>query len=115
LPDLQDVISESSETGAWDYWVIAKVLTAYNYQMLVDLYENIPFTEALDEVNNKYPSYDDGKTVVYPGVLSMLDEAIAKEADGEENPSAYINKYDFFLGGDVAKWVGFARNLKLKM
>jgi hypothetical protein len=115
LPDLQDVIDESSENGAWDYWLIAKVLTAYNYQMLADLYENIPYTEALDAATNKYPSYDDGKTVVYPAVLKMLDEAIAKQADAESSPSAYIDTYDFFLGGNCTKWAGFARNLKLKM
>jgi hypothetical protein len=115
LPDLQDVIDESSESGAWDYWLIAKVLTAYNYQMLVDLYENIPFTEALDAATTKYPKYDDGKTVVYPAVLNILDEAIAKQADAEASPSAYIDTYDFFLGGNCTKWAGFARNLKLKM
>ena len=39
LPDLKVVITMAEEDEAWDYWVIAKVLTAYNYHMLVDLYD----------------------------------------------------------------------------
>lgn len=51
LPDLKDVITMAEQEEAWDYWAIAKVLTAYNYHMLADLYEDIPFTEALDQEN----------------------------------------------------------------
>lgn len=36
LPDLKDVLSMAEQEEAWDYWVIAKVLTAYNYHMLAD-------------------------------------------------------------------------------
>lgn len=115
LPDLKDIITQSEETEAWDYWLIAKVLTAYNYHMLTDIYEDIPFTEALDIDNNKYPSYDDSKTVVYPGILSLLDEAIAKGDDAKATQSAYIDTYDMFLYGDIDAWIGFAKNLKLKV
>lgn len=114
LPDLKDVMTQAEAEGAWDYWVIAKILTAYNYHILADLYEDIPFTEALD-LNNKYPKYDDGRSVVYPGILAMLDEAIAKEADAKKVASPYIDRYDMFMGGDMNKWVGFAKNLKLKV
>lgn len=31
LPDLKDIITTSESEEMWDYWVIAKVLTAYNY------------------------------------------------------------------------------------
>lgn len=115
LPDLKDVITMSEQDEAWDYWVIAKVLTAYNYHMLADLYEDIPFTEALDQVNYPYPHYDDGRTVVYPGILAILDEAIAKCPQAAEKSSSYIETYDMFLEGDIDKWRRFAKNLKLKV
>ena len=115
LPDLKDVITMSERDEAWDYWVIAKVLTAYNYHMLADLYEDIPFTEALDQVNYPYPHYDDGRTVVYPGILAILDEAIAKCPQAAEKSSSYIETYDMFLEGDIDKWRRFAKNLKLKV
>lgn len=115
LPDLKDVITMAEEEEAWDYWVIAKVLTAYNYHMLADLYEDIPFTEALDQEKYPYPHYDDGRTVVYPGILSLLQEAIDKCPQAAEKSSSYIETYDMFLGGDIEKWRRFAKNLKLKV
>lgn len=114
LPDLKDIIDMAEKDEAWDYWVIAKVLTAYNYHMLTDLYEDIPFTQALDIVNYPYPEYDDSKTVVYPGILGILDEAIAK-CDEVTNSSAYIETYDMFLEGDIDSWRKFAKSLKLKV
>lgn len=115
LPDLKDVLSMAEQEEAWDYWVIAKVLTAYNYHMLADLYEDIPFTEALDQEKYPYPHYDDGHTVVYPGILSLLQEAIDKCPQAAEKSSSYIDTYDMFLEGDIEKWRKFAKNLKLKV
>lgn len=115
LPDLKDVIAMAEQEEAWDYWVIAKVLTAYNYHMLADLYEDIPFTEALDQEKYPYPHYDDGRTVVYPGILSLLQEAIDKCPQAAEKSSSYIDTYDMFLEGDINKWRKFAKNLKLKV
>jgi len=115
LPDLKDVITMAEQEEAWDYWAIAKVLTAYNYHMLADLYEDIPFTEALDQEKYPYPHYDDGRTVVYPGILSLLQEAIDKCPQAAEKSSSYIDTYDMFLEGDIEKWRKFAKNLKLKV
>lgn len=115
LPDLKDVITSAEEQGAWDYWVIAKVLTAYNFHILTDLYEDIPFTEALDINNNPQPHYDDSQTVVYPGILNMLDEALSRIADAKATNSVGLETYDMFLGGDMDKWEKFAKNLKLKV
>ena len=82
--------------------------------MLTDSYCDIPFTEALDAANAN-PKFDDSKTVVYPGIISILDEAIAKEADAvASNATSPVANYDCFLGGDMSKWVAFAKSLKLK-
>lgn len=115
LPDLQEIISKAEENGAWDYWVIAKVLTAYNYHILADLYEDIPFIEAMDSENFPQPHYDDGQTIVYPGILSILDEALAKASDAEATQSPNLSTYDMFLEGNMDSWRRFAKNLKLKI
>lgn len=115
LQDLKIMMSLAEEQEAWNYWVIGKILTAYNYHVLTDLYGDIPFTEALDIKKYPAPKYDDSKTVVYPGIIKMLDDAIAKapEATGGMNP--LIEKQDYFLNGDISKWVSFAKSLKLKI
>lgn len=116
LPDLKQVIEKAEEEGAWHYWMMAKVLMAYNYHILTDLYEDIPFTEAVQPKEFPNPKYDDSKTVVYPGILAMLDEAIAKKADAAAALGAGKTvKDDFYFTGNVNKWVSFAKSLKLKI
>jgi hypothetical protein len=115
LPDLKILLSQAEAQQAWNYWVIGKILTAYNYHILTDFYGDIPFTEALNAAEFPAPKYDDSKTVVYPGIISLLDEAIAKapEAKGGSLPS--ITNGDYFFGGNIDKWVAFAKTLKLKI
>lgn len=112
LADLKIAIKNAEETGAWEYYVASKILMAYNFLMLTDSYGDIPFTEALN-VEVKNPKFDDSKSVVYPGIITLLDEALAKEADAAKRPSMDVN--DFFFGGNMTKWCQFARSLKLKM
>jgi hypothetical protein len=113
LPDLKFAIEKAEEEGTWDYWVIAKILTAYNFHILAEFYEDIPFTEALQVAKFSYPKYDDSKTVVYPGIISLLDEAIEKEAAAKATDN--IISVDFFFDGDIDKWIAFAKSLKLKI
>ena len=114
LEDLRLAIAETEQTEQWNWWLMAKVLTAYHFMMLTDSYGDIPFTEAFDP-KNPNPKFDDSKTVVYPGIIALLDEAIAKGNDAiAANTLSAVNNYDCFFGGDMSKWVAFAKSLKLK-
>lgn len=115
LPDLKILISMAEEKNAWNYWVIGKTLTAFNYHFLTDMYGDIPFTEALQAKEFPAPKYDDSKTVVYPGIIALLDEAIAKESDAKANTNPVITKEDYFFYGNIDKWIAFAKTLKLKL
>lgn len=115
LPDAKIMVEQSEAAGEWNYWLIGKVLMAYNWSILVDLYEDIPFTEALNADEFPYPNYDSGRDVVYPALLDMLDEAIAKESAAKDKSLPSINNKDFFFEGDIDKWVAFAKSLKLKI
>lgn len=120
LPDLDLVIKQTEASKAWNYWAIAKVMMAFNYHFLVDTYGSIPFTEALKGDENVFsPKYDDSKTVVYPGILAILDEVIAKAADLEGASLPDLTTQDFIFGTpsgtDMKKWVAFAKSLKLKL
>jgi hypothetical protein len=115
LPDLKILIEKAEESNAWNYWVIAKILTAFNYHFLTDLYGDIPFTEALQAKEFPAPKYDDSKTVVYPGIIALLDEAIAKEADAKANTNPIITKGDYYFNGNIDNWIAFAKTLKFKL
>lgn len=116
LLDDQTMIASAETQGAWNYWVIGKILMAYNYLMLTDLYGDIPFTQALNSDEYPNPDFDDSKTVVYPGIIKMLDDAIAKESDAVSAKVEFpLTNADLYCNGDVEKWVAFAKSLKLKM
>jgi len=113
LPDLKRAISQSETEGAWHYWLAAKVMTAFDFNMLVSLYEKIPFTEALMGDVNFTPIFDDSKKVD-AGLIAILDAAIAKKNDAAAMATSMEAK-DMVFGGDVSKWVKFAKTLKLKI
>ena len=115
LPDLDLVIKGSTASEEWNYWVMGKTMTAFMYHILVDSYGSIPFTEAIAGNDNTTPKYDDSKTVVYPGLLAMLDEVIAKKAEATAGGLPTVTKQDLVFAGDVDKWIQFAKSLKLKL
>lgn len=113
LEDLKFVRTQAAEDGTPNYEAIAMILSAYTYQILVDVWDEVPFTEALaGKDGNLNPSYDDGQDV-YDGIIAMIDEALALV-----DPSAAAitpGADDFLMGGDMAKWTRFANTLKLRI
>ncbi len=89
---------------------IIETLTVYTYSVLVDLFGNVPYTEALDALNHPSPAYDDAATI-YADLFERLDAAIAQmDTDG-----ASFGSGDYIYQGDMAQWLKFANSLKLRM
>ncbi len=113
LVDL-NYITKNSNSAA--YRGIANVLKAYLFQGLVDHFGDIPFTEAIsgaiDDGSILTPNSDSAATVIYPGLVTMLDEALSdlQVADGSA-----VGTDDFIYEGDIAKWTKFANSLKLRI
>lgn len=89
--------------------IISDILEVYAYNLLVNTYGNIPYTEALNSTI-PYPKYDDAKTV-FMDLLTRLDTCIAGL-----NPSAKsLGVADQIYNGNITEWQKFAATLKLKM
>lgn len=103
-------------TGAVDYSAyraIAKTIKGFQYQYLVDIYGDIPYTEANLRGANTTPKYDDAETV-YTQVIDELTAAaeLALNLPGNaEDPAAQ----DVIFGGDMNRWAQFANSIKLRM
>ena len=112
LTDYEYVRKITAPKGNWKYYSIATIMQAYTFQVLADLYDKVPFTEALKGLENMQPHYDNG-SVVYDSLLVRINDAIAKDFSLEtvETPGAE----DFIFNGDITKWIQFANTLKLKM
>ncbi|AFM04491.1 hypothetical protein Fleli_2109 [Bernardetia litoralis DSM 6794] len=87
-----------------------EIMSAYTYTTLIDVFGNIPYSEALD-VSNLSPKYDDAQTV-YSDLITRLDAAISSTDVGTEGFSA---GQDPVFGGNMSQWIKFANSLKLRM
>ncbi len=89
---------------------IIEILNVYTFQRMVDIFGDIPYSEALSIDENINPKYDDAASI-YTSLFTRLDAAIAKLDD----TNGSFGSADLYNGGDVAKWKMFANALKLKM
>lgn len=113
LVNYQYIEDQSAENSSLAYFnAVAKVMKVWDYHMLVDVYGDIPYSEAIQGAANVTPAYD-GQVAVYQDLVAKLNTAIdvfttAEGANG-------LGSADVMFGGDVAKWARFANTLKLRL
>jgi hypothetical protein len=113
LKALQYVKEESEKEQEWNYFLIANVMQVYTFQLLADLYDEIPFSEALKgESGIANPHYEKGQDI-YDSLIVRLDYALAKDFDKEGLKDPGNN--DVLFNGNMDRWVEFANTLKLKL
>ncbi len=113
LADYQLAISKAQARADWRYNLMATVLKAYTYQVLVDLYDQVPYFEAFQGQANLQPKFDDGYTI-YKALLAEIDAALAKDYKTLKFSDTQ-KATDFVFYGDMNKWEQFANTLELKM
>jgi hypothetical protein len=95
---------------------VARVLRAYIFGMITDLWGDAPYSQALNaELGSNYfkPKFDDQKDI-YLGILADLDTANVLLS---KNAAAYSNvasKQDVIYSGNPEKWRKFANSLALR-
>ena len=111
LPDIKQLITltEGPESSTPHYAGAAKILQGYVMMTLVDMFGDVPFSDAGQGVANPSPVAD-GQADIYNAALALLDDGIADM--GRESSS--IAADDLFYGGDATKWIKFANTLKVK-
>jgi len=109
---LQAIINKTSDENAY-FIAIAKALKVHNMQYMVDLYGDIPYTEAFQRGTNYQPVYDSALSV-YQSMYAELEDAstLINDATGiATNPGTS----DVMLGGDMTMWSKLINTLKLKL
>ncbi len=113
LKQYQDLLNLGDEYAA--YKGIALIMQSYTYQILVDLYGDIPYTEALQRGSNATPAYTNAEEV-YDNLILVLSSAIAMLEEAEENPTLIVpGSDDIVYGGDLSSWKRFANTVKLRI
>lgn len=108
MPNVKVMQKKAEAISEWGTSLAATTLRAFAYQLLVDCYGEMPYTEAQD-VSNLNPKFDDGQ-VIYEGIIKELDEALEIA-----NPDQKVAKNFTFPDGKADGWIKFANAQKLKM
>lgn len=132
--DYQIIQSKAAQAGAGFYEGIARIMKAHNFQMLVDVYGNVPYSQAMKGGANPTPAYDNGVDI-YKNLFRELDAAIALIKGAvvtNTNANKGIWNNDIVFGNPTVslssladittytntmkgKWIRFANTIKLRL
>lgn len=90
--------------------ILIDILTVYTYQILVDTFGDIPYSEALKGSGDYLPKYD--KAVdIYKDLIARLNNDIATI----DTNGAAFGAADAIYNDDLQAWVKFAQSIKVKL
>jgi len=101
------------------YIAVAKLMKAFHFSILVDVYNDVPYSKAFDPLNSVHPAYDKGVNI-YADLFKQIDSAIiyfdlAKNTVTSQDQS-YDGVYGTLSAGDeMDAWIRFANTLELKL
>ncbi|MBK6263459.1 SusD/RagB family nutrient-binding outer membrane lipoprotein [Marivirga sp. S37H4] len=120
INDLEEIIRINDELDLEDPTVnaaqvnnqnaIATIMKAWAYHNMVDIYGNIPYSEALRGSEIPNPAYDDQEEI-YNSLITNVQNAVA---DIDEDEPGFAGG-DVVYGGDMSKWAKFGNSLLLRM
>lgn len=107
----QLIKEQAQKEGSPFYLGITKIMQGWHFLRMVDLYNNVPFDEALQGIKYLSPKYEDGKTV-YEKSINLISEGIndIKSAAAIHAPG----KADVIFEGNKQLWAKFGNTIKLR-
>ncbi len=109
--NVPDLIEKAEKEGAYHYIGAALTIKAMGFIMMVDLYGEMPYTDAVG--SNYAPFYDNGDTI-YHGCLDDLDKAIENFSKAQEPGATGLAAGDTWCGGDPQAWIRLCYGLKAR-
>ena len=109
--NLQPLIEKATAEEAWHYVGAAQLIHAWGFMIMLDLYGEMPYEEALASIRTA--KYDDGKTIYY-GCMDMLEKAIENLSKTQPASATPLSSGDIWNGGSADKWLKLAYGLKAR-
>ncbi|MCE6990178.1 SusD/RagB family nutrient-binding outer membrane lipoprotein [Dyadobacter sp. CY323] len=109
LTDFSTLIKLGEEAGNPNYQAVGLILKSWSFQILTDLYGDIPYSQAVKIDEYLTPKYDAQKDV-YIGLLADL-----KKAGDQINVGGNPIAGDLIYAGNMTKWKKFANSLRLRI
>jgi len=115
LMNLKIIIDKGTEAGNLKYVGIAKILKAFTYSQLVDVFGDVPFSEASQLEDQVYNAKFDKGSEIYPQLFTLIDEGISDLSNTEALNLSEPDADDVIYKGNVDNWIKAANTLKLKL
>ena len=110
---IRDVVTSMNywkDNNVEDCYQIARIMRAYIFHRMTDMYGDIPYSEAALPNLFSYPKYD-SQEFIYKDMLKEIDEAQSALGTG----FASMGKHDIYFNGDMTAWKKFANSLMLRL
>jgi hypothetical protein len=116
LNDYNIIQTQGTASGYPYHAAIARIMKVFNFQLLVDSYGDIPYTNALQGGTGiTSPTYDKAADI-YKDFIVQLDGAIADiNAAAKISGVRVVGSEDVVFAGNMAQWKRFANSLKLRI
>ena len=111
---LNALMREAEVNDALHFRGIARILKAFTFMTFVDIWGEVPFSQAFDLQTYTHPAPDRGQDI-YNALFVMLRGAREDLYAGNSNPQFPIGAADLFYGGQIVNWVRLANSLQFRM
>ncbi len=113
LVNIEAMLPLAEEKNLTTHIAVGKIIKAYVYITLVDLYGDVPASEAIKGAEGVLnPGVDPGSDI-YAMAMGLLGEARTELAKTGASAGAALSR-DIYYGGDRKKWTAFANSLEMK-
>ncbi|MEZ4971906.1 MAG: SusD/RagB family nutrient-binding outer membrane lipoprotein [Cyclobacteriaceae bacterium] len=113
LVNIEAMLPLAEEANLTTHIGVGKIIKAYTYLCLADIYGDVPATDALKGTEGVLNPDADSSEDVYAMALTLLDEARTELAKTGADAGAGLTR-DIFYNGNRTNWTAFANSLELK-
>jgi hypothetical protein len=111
LIDIRTMTPLAEESELFTHVAIGQILEAYAMMNMVDLFGDVPYSEAARGVEGIFnPAVDSGADI-YAALDALLQDALANLAKNELT----LPSNDLYYGGDEGKWIKAANTIRLRL
>lgn len=113
LTDINTLIEQGTASGNLVYVGIAQMQKAYLMSNAVDLWGDVPYTEATQLPGGIISPKFDNQKEIYASIFELIETAKINLSSTTDLTKP--GKDDLFYNGDADKWIRFANTFKLKL
>jgi hypothetical protein len=111
MTDLKRIKTMTAEDENKGYYFIAEALSIFTWQIITDVWGDMPYTEALRGDEGILSPVQDKGSDIYADLMKRIDALLATDLS-----KSYVDgTFDYIYKGDLNAWYKFANALKLKL